>query len=59
MFGPNLAVCQLATWAENDIKFKIKLSKEWKRKPNTNDMGLEWEIKCGKFLPIFRFFQNS
>ena len=34
MLGPNLATCQLATWAENAVKFKLKLSKKWKRKPD-------------------------
>ena len=53
MFGPNLAVCQLATWAENAIKFKLKLSKKWKRKPNKNEVGMEWETKCGKFYTYF------
>ena len=56
MFGPNLAVCQLATWAADAIKFKIKLIKEWKRKPKTNDVVVDWEIKCGKCLPIFHDF---
>ena len=33
MFSPNLAACQLATWAEDGIKFKLKVSKKWKKKP--------------------------
>ena len=53
MFGPNLAVCQLATWAENAVKFKLKLSKKWKRKPSKNEVGMEWETKCGKFYTYF------
>ena len=53
MFGPNLAVCQLATWAENAIKFKLKLSTKWKRKPNKDVVGIEWETKCGKFYTYF------
>ena len=56
MFGPNLASCQLATWAENAVKFKLKLSKKWKRKPNKNEVSMEWETKCGKFIPIFHDF---
>ena len=53
MFGPNLAECQLATWAENAIKFKHKLSKKWNRKPNKKEVGMEWERKCGKFYTYF------
>ena len=53
MFGSNLAVCQLATRAENTITFKLKLSKKWKRKPNKNEVGMEWETKCGKFYTYF------
>ena len=53
MFGPNLAACQLAKWAENAVKFKLKLSKEWKRKPNKNGVGVESETKCGKFYTYF------
>ena len=32
MLDPNLAMCQLATWAENAIKFKLKLSKKVEEK---------------------------
>ena len=32
MLGPNLAACQLATWAENAVKFKLNLSKKMKEK---------------------------
>ena len=46
MFGPNLAACQLATWAENVVKFKLKLSKKWKRKPNGRQN--KNNIECGK-----------
>ena len=53
MLYPNLAMCQLATWAEHAVKFKLKLSKKWKRKPNKNRM--EWSERqnennheCGK-----------
>ena len=53
MFGPNLAACQLATWAENPVKFKLKLSKKWKRKLNKNEVVMEWETKCGKFYTYF------
>ena len=41
MFDPNLAAYELATWAENDIKVKLSLSKTWKRKPNKNEAGVE------------------
>ena len=34
----NLAMCQLATWAENAVKFKLKLSKNLKRKPNEKEV---------------------
>ena len=53
MSAPNLAACQLATWVENGLKFKFKLSKKWKRKPNKNEVGMEWETKCGKFYTYF------
>ena len=56
MFGPNLAVCQLTTWAKNAVKFKLKLSKKWKRKPTKNEIGMGWETKCGNFIPIFYDF---
>ena len=53
MLRPNLVMCQLATGAENATKFKLKLSKKWKRKPNKN--GMEWSgiqnennMECGK-----------
>ena len=45
MLGPNLATCQLATWAENAVKFKLKLSKKWKRKPDKSEEEMEWETK--------------
>ena len=53
MFGPNLVACHLATWAENAVKFKLKLSKKWKRKQNKNEVGTEWETKYGKFYTYF------
>ena len=53
MSGPNLAACQLSARAENAVKFKLKLSKTWKRKPNKNEVGMEWETKCGKFYTYF------
>ena len=56
MFGPNLAACQLATWTENAVKFKFKLSKKWKRKRNKNEVGMELETKVGSFIPIFHYF---
>ena len=49
MFGPNLAVCQLGKRAENAVKFKLKLTKNWQRKPSKNEVGMDWETKCGKF----------
>ena len=60
MFSSNLAACQLATWAEDVIKFKLKVSKKWKRKPKkkkeSNKMGMEWEAKCGRFYSFFHDF---
>ena len=53
MLGRNLGACQLATWAENEVKFKLKLSKKWKRKPNKNEVGMEWETKCWKCYTYF------
>ena len=47
-----MAECQLATWAENAITFKLKLSKKWKRKPNKNEVGMEWR----NVIPIFHDF---
>ena len=48
MLGPDLATCQLASWAENVAKFKLKLSENWKRKPNKSEVGMDWETKCGE-----------
>ena len=48
MLGPNLATCHLASRAENAVKLKLRLSENWKRKPNKSELGMEWEIKCGK-----------
>ena len=56
MFGPNLVARQLATWAENAVKLNLKLSKKWKRKPNKNQVDMEWETKCGKFYIFFHNF---
>ena len=53
MFAPNLAACQLAAWPENAVKFKLKLSKKWKRKANKNEVGMEWETRSGKFYTYF------
>ena len=59
MFRPNLAACQLATCAENAVKFKLKLIKKWKRIPNKNEVGMEWETNCKIMKNRCRFFQNS
>ena len=48
MLGPNLVTSQLASWAENAVKFKLKFSENWKRKPNKNEVGIEWETKFGE-----------
>ena len=48
MLGPNLATFQLASWAETAVKFKLKLSENWERKPNKNEVGMEWEMKLMK-----------
>ena len=53
MFGPKHAACQLPTWAENAVKFKFKLSEKLNRKPNKNEVGMEWETKCEKFYTYF------
>ena len=45
MLSLNLATCQLATWAENAAKFKLTLRKKWNRKPNKNEVVMEWETK--------------
>ena len=45
MLDPDLATYQLASWAENAVKFKLKLSGNWKRKLNKNEVGMEWETK--------------
>ena len=58
MSAPNLAACQLDTWAENAVKFKLKLSKTWKRKPSKNNMSMECETKCGKFCTYFSLFYS-
>ena len=41
MLGPNLVTCQLATWAENAVKFELK----WKRKPNKSEVEVEWKTQ--------------
>ena len=41
MLGPNLATCQLGTWAENAVKFELKLT----QKANKNEVGVEWETR--------------
>ena len=53
-----MTACQLVTWAENAVKFKLKLSKKWKIKPGKN------EVESGKqtvesFIPIFHDFAVS
>ena len=42
MLSLNLATCQLATWAENAVKFKLTHRKKWNRKPNKNEVVMEW-----------------
>ena len=49
--GPNLTTCQLATWAENAVKFELKLSKkmEEKIKQKRIERGVrDNKNKCGK-----------
>ena len=53
MFGPNLATCQLVTWAENVVKLKLKLNVNGRE----NETKTRW-IWSGKqnarsFIPIF------
>ena len=43
-----MAAYQVTTWAKNAVKFKLKLSKKWKKKLNKNEVGMKWETKCGK-----------
>ena len=54
MLGPNLATCQLATWAENAVKFELKISNKNGR-GNQTKMRWEWigiynknDMECGK-----------
>ena len=49
MLGPNLAMCQLTTWAENVVKFKLRFSKKLeekiKQKRGGYGVGNEtWEV---------------
>ena len=49
MLGPKLATCQLATWAENAVKFKLRLSEkiEGKTKQKRGGCGVGnkmWEV---------------
>ena len=39
MWRPNLGTCQLATWAENTVKFKIKLSFKVEEKTKQKGRG--------------------
>ena len=61
MFGLNLAACQLATWAENAVKFKLKLGTKWKRKPTKQKRGgygvgnKMWEVLY-LFFTILQYF---
>ena len=49
MFGPNLAACQLATWAENAIKFKSVVSRAVLKQ--YTDLGSQTQTpKCLKVL---------
>ena len=43
--GPNPTMCYLATWTENAVNFKLKLSKNWKRKPKKNEVKMESATK--------------
>ena len=42
MFGPNLDACQLATWAKNAVKFKLKLSKKKMEEKTKQKRGGYW-----------------
>ena len=58
MLNANLATSRLGTWTENSIKFKLKISKRWKRKPNEKEVGMKWEAKwicCRLFSMIKKF----
>ena len=53
MFGPNLASCQLATWAENAVKFKLKLSKKMEEKTKQKRGGYGVGNKVWVVLYLF------
>ena len=53
MFGPNLAACQLATQAENAVKFKLKLSKEMEKKTKQKLGGYGVRNKMWEVLQLF------
>ena len=67
MSAPNLAACQLATWTENAIKFKIKPSKKMEEKSKQKRGGYGVKNKLWEVLYLFfmilqyfsRFFENS
>ena len=44
ILGPNLSSCQLATWAENAIKFELKHNNKNGRENETKtEVGVEWD----------------
>ena len=53
MFGPNLASCQLATWADNAVKFKLKLSKKMEEKTKQKRGGYGVGNKVWVVLYLF------
>ena len=53
MFGPNLTSCQLATWAENAVKFKLKLSKKMEEKTKQKRGGYGVGNKVWVVLYLF------
>ena len=56
MFGPNLAMCQLAAWAENIVKFKLKLSKKGRETQTRTWLGWVGKQDVGSFIHIFHDF---
>ena len=56
MLAPNLAMCQLAAWAENAVKLELELSKKQKQ---SNYFGFWRHIKLKLLLYIAAIFFMS
>ena len=56
MFGLKLVECQLAIWAENAVKFKLKLIKNGRESKTKTRWVWNGKQNVGSFIPIFHDF---